>query len=81
MSFADIVIFLIRGNLKQYNKSGRYDQYLPILLCFIRFYNYPPSANCTNLIYHRIVNFSGSLVGSIFLCKVIAARERQVPFH
>lgn len=38
-------------------------------------------ANCTNLIYHRIVNFSASLVGSIFLCKVTAARERQVPFH
>lgn len=79
MYFADIVIFSIKeisNNITKLANIARICRFCYALSGFIT-----TSANCTNLIYHRIVNFSGSLVGSIFLCKVTAARERQVPFH
>lgn len=81
MCFADIVIFSIKEIPNNITKLANIARICRFCYALSGFYNYSICQLYHNLIYHRIVNFSGSLVGSIFLCKVTAARERQVPFH
>ena len=75
MCFADIVIFSIKeipNNITNLANIGHICRFCYALSDFI---------TTNHLPIVPIVKFSGSLVGSIFLCKVTAARERQVPFH
>lgn len=75
MYFADIVIFSIEeilDNITNMANIGHICRFCYILSDFITTIHLP---------IVPIVKFSGSLVCSIFLCKVTAARERQVPFH
>ena len=75
MCFADIVIFSIKeipNNITNLANIGHICRFCYALSDFITTHHLP---------IVPIVKFSSSLVGSIFLCKVTAARERQVPFH
>lgn len=75
MCFADIVIFSIKeipNNITKLANIARICRFCYTLSDIITTIHLP---------IVPIVKFSGSLVGSIFLCKVTAARERQVPFH
>ena len=75
MYFADIVIFPIEeilDNITNMANIGHICRFCYTLSDFITTIHLP---------IVPIVKFSGSLVGSICLCKVTAARERQVPFH